>query len=146
MKTHQLRSALKKHIQTKNIFKGVFAADKLPKYIPRNKHVCLIANTDPANKPGQHWVAFYYTRSHVFFFDSYGRPPMKPHFHRLMKYRKHQKFFGRRLQGNDFVCGHYCLYFILAMVNNWDFQNFGYDCNANDYYVREFVRRHFNMS
>ena len=143
MKTRQLYRALKFHKDVKPIFKGVFASNRLPRYIPKGKTVALIANTDPSHKPGQHWVAFFYTRTHVYFFDSYGRPPCKPPFHRLMKYRKYKKYFGRRIQGEGHGCGLYCMYFILAMINNYDFTCFGHNLNANDHYVRNFVRENF---
>ena len=36
----------------------------------------MIANTDEKDSPGQHWVAFYFTKDGVCeFFDSYGRTP-----------------------------------------------------------------------
>lgn len=143
MRTHQLEQALQTHKLTRNIFKGVFASNKLPKYISRNKHTCFIANTDPHHKAGQHWVAYYYTKTHVYFFDSYGRPPWKPPFERLMKHRKYKKYFSKRIQGNGYVCGYYCLFFILGMIKDWDFNKFGNDLNANDVYVRKIVTRHF---
>lgn len=145
MRTQQLRKALGTHRLTRNVFKGVYALNKLPTSIPRNQHVCLIANTDPHHKPGQHWVAYYFTKTHVYFFDSYGRPPWNPQFQRLMKYRKFKKYFGRRIQGNGFVCGYYCLYFILAMIKEWDFSQFGIDLDTNDTYVKKITERYFQI-
>lgn len=143
MRTSQLKRALHLHRDTKDVFKGVYSCNMLPTYIPRGKTLALIANTDPSTKPGQHWVAYVYTKTHVFFFDSYGKPPGKAPFHNLMKHRKHKRYFGRRIQGGGNVCGHYCLYFILALINNFDFACFGDDLNANDRYVRKFVKQHF---
>ena len=143
MKSTELRKALRFHRDTKPIFKGVFPCNRLPQFIPRGKTVAFIANTDPAHKPGQHWVAFFYTSTHVYYFDSYGLPPANHYFHRMMKYRKIKKVFGRRLQGMGQVCGHYCLFFILAMVYKMDFTCFGDDYRANDTYVKNFVQQHF---
>ena len=39
------------------LFLGVFPADKIPIFFP-SKDWCLIGNTDPADKGGQHWIAF----------------------------------------------------------------------------------------
>ena len=74
MKSGQLRKALYHHPMTKKIFGGVFARNKIPD-IPKDKTVAYIVNTDPALKPGQHWVAFYITKKTVYsLFDSYGLP------------------------------------------------------------------------
>ena len=145
MKTKQLEQALIYHRDTKHIFMGVYPSDRLPRNIPKNKTVALIANTDPTHKPGQHWVAFFFSKSTVYFFDSYGRSPAKSPFHRLMKYRRHQKVFSRRLQGDGRTCGYYCLYFILAMIQNRNFVCFGDNLNANDRYVVQFVKEHFHI-
>jgi len=57
-----------------NLFKGVFPCDRIPlqKYkLP----YALVINTDPASKPGTHWVALYIDKdNHAEFFDSFGRP------------------------------------------------------------------------
>ena len=109
MKTTQLQNTLKLHRAIGSVFKGVFASNRLPKYMPNGKTVALIANTDPSHKPAQHWVAFWYTKMHVYFFDSYGIPPCKAPFHRIMKYRKYKNYFGRRIQGMGGKCRYYCI-------------------------------------
>jgi hypothetical protein len=64
---------------------GVFPADSLPsagKILKTLQHFplcCFVANTDPAARPGKHWVAFIATSSrsdgfHLEYFDSYGLP------------------------------------------------------------------------
>jgi hypothetical protein len=144
MRTTQLRRALLRHRDTQAIFIGVFPANKLPQ-IPKHKTIAFIANTDPAHKPGQHWVAFFFNNEHVFFFDSYGRSPREYGFHKPMNYRKYKHFFARRIQGRGKECGFYCLYFILAMVQGKSFNLFGDDLNANDRCVRNIVQSHFAL-
>ena len=146
MRTKQLLKALQFHRETKDIFLGVYARNTLPRTIPRRKKVALIVNTDPADKPGQHWCAFYFTPTCVYFFDSYGNPPHTKSFHRLMQCRRYRKVFGRRIQGNARVCGHYCMYFILAMARNRGFSCFGDHFNANDRIVRKIVTDHFPVT
>lgn len=143
MRTKQLEKALKFNRDTRVVFKGVYAYNRLPRKIPKGKKVALIANTDPGHKPGTHWVAFFYTNTCVYFFDSMGNPPWKPGFQRLMQFRRTKRVFNTRIQGIGTVCGHYCLYFILAMVYNMDFSCFGDDLNANDRMVRKIVRKYF---
>lgn len=143
MKSTQLKHALKFHEATRNIFGDVLPCDRLPKTVPKNKEVAYIVNTHPSHMPGQHWCAYYFTRTCVFFMDSYGLPPSMPAFHQMMQHRKCKKFFGRRIQGMGRMCGHYCLYFILALRKGYTFSCFGDDLNANDRYVKRFVERHF---
>ena len=147
MKTSQLLKALGEHRETRDIFLGVFPSDKLPKAISRHRTIALVVNTDPSYKPGQHWCAFYITPSTVYFFDAYGIPPPKS-FQRLMRSRRQKKVYERRLQGRGKVCGHYCMYFILAMARggyDYMFDCFGDDLDANDRIVRRMVMNNFNM-
>ena len=58
---------------------GVFPAYHLPSTAllrSRSRDVCFIANTDPHNRPGSHWLAFYYRARFrtLEYFDSYGFP------------------------------------------------------------------------
>lgn len=112
MNTSQLQKALHFHPQTTSVFGGVYARNKLPR-VPQNKKVAYIVNTDPAHKPGKHWVAFFLTKTTAYYFDPYGIPPKG--FDKILKSRKKKFYFGQRLQGMGRMCGHYCLYFILTM-------------------------------
>jgi hypothetical protein len=128
------------HHQTKSIFAGVYARNKIPK-VPKQKRIAYIVNTDPANKPGKHWVAFFLTRKTIYYFDPYGIPPHG--FHRILRSRKNVCYFGQRLQGMGRMCGHYCLYFILAMQTNLSLEIFGSDLSANDRIVKRLAEKHF---
>lgn len=56
-------------------FRGVFAADRLPEL--NRGHSC-IANTDPSDLPGTHWIALARSNSDkIYFYDSFGRSPKK---------------------------------------------------------------------
>ena len=148
MRTSQLLRALRHHRETGGVFLGVFPSDRLPRSIPKHRTVALIVNTDPSHRPGHHWCAFYITPTCVYFFDFYGCTPRLKSFQRLMRCRRKKKVFARRLQGRGTVCGHYCMYFILAMVRG-DINNrlalFGDDLNANDRVVRNVVMNNFMM-
>jgi hypothetical protein len=144
MRTRELEKALRQHQDTRSIFKGVFPSNQLPKIKPHEESA-LIANTDPSHKPGVHWVAFFFKKEHVYFFDSYGRKPQKAEFRKLMMCRKYKHFFARRIQGDGKECGFYCLYFMLAMIQGKSFDKFGDDLNANDRCVRNIVQKHFGL-
>lgn len=56
------------------VMQGVFPRDKLP--IVNKYPSGLIANTDPHDQPGTHWIAMYFISPwESEFFDSYGSPP-----------------------------------------------------------------------
>ena len=145
MKSSQLMTALSTHPETKKVFLGVFASDQLPVSIKNN--AALVVNTHPSCMPGQHWCAFYITSECVYYFDSYGQPPFVKSFMTLMRCRKKQKIFGRRVQGSGPMCGHYCLYFLLAMARGdlSCMDKFGHHLNANDRLVRKEVLHHFRI-
>ena len=147
MRTQQLERALRGHRDVRPYFMGVYASDLLPRTIPKGKPRLLVANTDPSQRPGKHWVAYYFTAGDtVYYFDSTGQPPYTPTLQRLLRNRRRHRVFGRRIQGMDRTCGYYCLYFILAMVRGYSFECFGDDLNANDRLVRRLVREHFRVT
>lgn len=141
MFTRQLRRALRFHPYTKSIFGGVYAWNRLPTRVPENRTVAFVVNTDPAHKPGQHWVVFYIKKDTIYYFDPYGIPPVR--FHKIFCCRKNVKYFGQRLQGLGRMCGHYCIYFVLSTQTSHTFDIFGSDLNANDRIVKRFVEDNF---
>ena len=59
----------------RGVFQGVYPSDKLPTGFS-SFPALFIANVDTSEKPGSHWVAFYFTKDQKGkFFDSYGLPP-----------------------------------------------------------------------
>src|SRR3989442_13513164 len=40
-------------------FLGVFSIDRLPLKLPSRRPLLLVRNTDPHDKPGEHWVVLY---------------------------------------------------------------------------------------
>ena len=75
MDTIQLTVILRKDRYTRGVFQGVYSSDKLPGHIS-SYPALFIANVDTSDKPGTHWVAFYFTKEREGeLFDSYGLPP-----------------------------------------------------------------------
>jgi hypothetical protein len=113
------------HRQNRMAVLGVFPANHLPS-MQRIKHAlgdsplcCLVANTDPANFPGKHWVLFIASlnRGNVYleYFDSYGLPILMHSALHTACLRTHY-LSQIRLSNNHVlqditssVCGHYCL-------------------------------------
>ena len=75
MDTIQLTLVLRKDKFTRGVFQGVYSSDKLPTSVSHYPAL-FISNVDTGDKPGSHWVAFYFTKEQEGeFFDSYGAPP-----------------------------------------------------------------------
>ena len=57
MDTSQILAALESDPVTRKTFCGVFSSDHLRKVM--NRFPCgFVANTDPGDEPGTHWVTF----------------------------------------------------------------------------------------
>ena len=106
-----LAEKLSKSSVTNKHFGGVFASDKIP--MPPGVPVSFVVNTDPADKPGQHWLGLYVkSPSHIYYFDSYSFPPNE-------NLRQYLTNFSKVIQNRttfqsleSSVCGYYVMYFI----------------------------------
>lgn len=109
---------LRTDIRTKQIYLGSYAFDEVPKV--DSFPSCLIINTHPRSKPGEHWLACYFDIKHqAYFFDSYGQ---KPSYYKLDSYlnKNSNKIFynSKKIQGILPYCGFYCIFFLLFIVRN----------------------------
>lgn len=125
MNTIELVHALRNNATTKKFFKGVFPCDHLPRII--RKPACVIANTDPANKRGTHWVAFYFpSKGPAEYFDSFGNYPSNKFFRRFL--HANSKLFvnnKKRLQSAfSSTCGHYCSVFLYSRCKGKSLKRF----------------------
>ena len=117
MDTTQLTLILRKDKFTRCVFQGVYPSDLLPASVSHYPAL-FIANVDTSDKPGSHWVAFYFTKEQEGeFFDSYGSPPSKYSgtFITFLNNNSIQWTFNTVTLQSIYskVCGHYCLYFAL---------------------------------
>ena len=84
MNTLEIDHVLKTHPSTRNVFKGVYARNRLPRRL--NVPSALIGNTDPDDRPGTHWVALYIdANSRGEYYDPTGRPPFSRAYVNFMK-------------------------------------------------------------
>lgn len=112
---------------------------------------CFIANTHTADKPGEHWVAYYYSDNTLEFFDSYGNAPTALNMPYRTKFRKRLIWNTKPLQSwNSDVCGQYCVYYLFKRCRNIPMCSITLAFNpsnaqANDYLVSDFVCRTFRF-
>ena len=101
---------------------GVYPLDKLPTRVS-SFAALFIPNIDTNEKPGPHWVAFYFTKYQKGeFVDSYGLPPSNytGTFSSFLNNSSNSWSFNSvSWQSiNSKVCGHYCLYYALFRCRN----------------------------
>ena len=77
MDTRELEAILERNVAARDTFIGVFALDRLP----TSAELChidrwfLVCNCCPSTRNGRHWIAVFYDRGSVEFFDSFGLSP-----------------------------------------------------------------------
>jgi len=138
MNSHEIERILKVN---SSLFRGVFSCDTLPESDVKGVMVC---NTDPHDKPGEHWIAMYFDGERGEYFDSFGRPPAKVFKDYLNGHCKYWTFNDRQLQSIcSRFCGHYCVYYCLLRANGVDLykiiDSFTTDTGFNDVIVHAFI-------
>ena len=101
---------------------SVFPANCIPSIRDAQQRaydVCFIVNTDPHDRPGQHWLAFYYdsTKRILEYFDSFGFP-LK--YHSVVNSNlsgRNLKIVAANVHGNmqtpnSSTCGYYCVLYL----------------------------------
>ena len=61
--------------KTYSIFLDVYASDELPTILARARPLVIVANLDPAPRPGSHWVSIYIDEQTGEYYDSLGQAP-----------------------------------------------------------------------
>jgi len=151
MNDGQIESLMGRDPIASTLFQGVFAADTLPHNPPIP--CALIANTDPENRPGQHWVAFYIeSNGHGEYFDSYGRPPTVKNFRDFLQQNTSEWTCNDSLlQGVlSSTCGQYCIFYLLFRCRDVSMQEIVAEFNvanraSNDVAVNNFLSDYFNV-
>ena len=144
MNTLQLNKTFFKN----KLFKGVFPCDA----IPSRKFAlpyALIINTDPASKPGTHWVALHVDiYNHAEFFDSFGKPLDNKYIVDFIDDNCASACWNTVcIQSNlSIKCGQFALGYIKARLQGIDADTFinlfdREDLLANDAIIEKFNRR-----
>ena len=127
------------------MFLGVFASDRLPTKINRNRPFIIVCNTDRYGQPGIHWIAMYIeSPEYGEYFDSFGRAPDIPFRRFLHKYCSNWIYTTKQLQSvTSRFCGHYCIFYSLHRARGYNVNaicnKFSTDTGLNDFLVHRFV-------
>jgi len=126
-------------------FLGVFASNRLPRYLPTKRPLLLVCNTDPDHRRGEHWIVIYLgTNRYGEYFDSYGEAPKDIFRKFLDRHCRRWTFNQEQLQSViSAFCGHYCIFYCLFKVLDYSLDSilncFSNDTALNDSIVHKFV-------
>ena len=92
----------------------MFPINKLPQDIKNLPVIKMIANLDPQNLPGTHWVAFVIRKEVGFYFDSFGNIPLMEAQHWLAKNATKWDYNTTSVPASSdkVSCGYLCLKFL----------------------------------
>ena len=127
-------------------FKDVCARNRLPRRT--NVPCTLVANTDPDDRKGQHWIAMYIDKDRRGeYYDPYGIPPFHSVFvNFLNKQCVVWTYNPIQVQHmNSLVCGQHCIYYLIQRSRGNSMQQITEmlqkDLYANTFFVDDFVQR-----
>ena len=142
MNTKQLWNALSLNPITNNFFDGIYSSDTLKEI--KEKPNLIICNTDPSDKPGEHWVLFFFSEKSVDFYDSLGRDIKyygSVFIDFIANFVEYYKQCIERTQPvKSDLCGQYCLYYAFAKCNGISMEKIINNI-PNYEYVVDFVNR-----
>ena len=142
MNTEEIERAICQDPSAETIFCGVFARDKLPQTV--KYPTAMVWNTDPADEPGEHWVAVYINEDGVGeYFDSYGiQPP--PCFKKYLQ-RQCTHWVWNQIPLQDVwtsACGHFCVFYVIHCCRGLSMEtitDYLFRIEHNDQFVMECV-------
>ncbi len=150
MDTRQIASILYSRSATQSIFRGVYPLDRINQCQGQGVYVC---NTDPSDKPGQHWVTIAISEDGSGeYFDSFGLPPQQEEFSQFLNKNTSTWTYNSGCLQHPLstVCGHYCVLYVLnyAKGRSLDHLLAKFDKNLleNDYVVHEYVNSAFGVN
>lgn len=118
----------------------------------------IIFNTDPHNKPGEHWISMFINikKKRIFFFDSVGNRAPKEVMEFVDKVKKQGQNMNPKMnftydenhpvehQYGNTECGIYSLYFIVHMLEDKMTDNYLKTHVLKDEYMQKFRKIYFN--
>lgn len=140
MRTEELAAYMLRDPYIRQYYGGVVALDQLPAQM--NKPAIYIVNSDPAELPGRHWFAVFFTTVNEHF-DSAGFYPNATLEDELIVHGPRFQYNNRRVQAyHSDTCGLYCLFFCYFRCRGYSFRDimnmFSENLQVNEHVVNYF--------
>lgn len=104
---------IQKQLRGYKKFNGVYPADSIPHLAVGE---AVIVNTDPHDKPGEHWIAMYMSEEgELEYFDSFGLPPLSTNIQEYISKSPHISFSYSTIQlqhEDSETCGNHCIAYV----------------------------------
>lgn len=135
-------------LNLKHAFLGVRPRDMLPKYkiSQSKKPFSIIINLDKHYEPGSHFVLIYCQNNIIYYFDSFGIPPIYEEILTFINKQKCEYAFNKiQIQDeNSLFCGYFCFGYLLAKdkkFTNDEFLNLfsTQNLSINDALIEHFI-------
>ena len=142
----QIKRILESDARTRGSFRGVFSRNELPIRAPTTSlYVC---NTDPYNKPGEHWVTIYIDNNRRGeYFDSFGMSPLFDEFVTFLNNNTKSWTHNKRVVQDVYssACGFHCIFYVVHRCVGFDVGSianmYTHDTAFNNAIVEKFVRK-----
>ena len=140
MRTEELESYMLRDPYIRRFYGGVVARDQLPLIITKPR--IFIVNNDPADMPGRHWYALFFTTTNEHF-DSAGFAPIPALRIELTAHGPSFKYNDRRVQAfHSDTCGLFCLFYCYFRCRGYSFADimkmFSDNLQLNEHLVKYF--------
>ena len=135
MNTDQIERVIARDPATAKIFRGVYPRDDFILLDTDNAADQLfICNLDNCSEPGSHWIVIEQHQRDVFYFDSFGLPPIHPDLtSKLIDMTRSNITWNKtQLQDNTNVCGQYCIIYCLLRARKFSFEDIVNTLHHND--------------
>ena len=144
MNTIQIDRILQRTVPT---FRGVYSRNRLPRRM-KEYPFSLVANTDPDNQNGQHWIAIHVDEHDVGeYYDPYGFPPIHQPFENFLNRRCREWTYNHVTVQHpaSTVCGQHCIVYLVLRSRGYEMYEItrmlAKDINANTFFVDDFVKQ-----
>jgi len=106
------------------VFKGVIMQDQIKSKVNPNVKSSFVINYDEMSEPGSHWVSLFIDPNYMYYFDSYGIPPLQAVSDLALQYQKKLYYNDKTIQPLDSViCGELAVSFIALMEYGHSFHD-----------------------
>ena len=112
---------IQKYSENEPRFNGVFSRHNLPKKIKNGEN---IINLDEYTDVGTHWIALFYNKNNIIYFDSFGIEHIPKEIKKFIGNKNIISNIFRIQSNNSIMCGYFCIGFIDFMLAGKKLSNF----------------------
>ena len=112
---------IQKYSENEPRFNGVFSRHNLPKKIKNGEN---IINLDEYTDVGTHWIALFYNKNNIIYFDSFGVEHIPKEIKKFIGNKNIISNIFRIQSNNSIICGYLWIGFIDFMLAGKKLSNF----------------------